>query len=88
MPYRINTLHLYSYFNHPNQFKLSLEGGGSLFNTNFGENALSFAVKKQFSSCVSAIVSSFGKLLKEILMPLISYPTIALLGLISLAILL
>ncbi|CAG9323427.1 unnamed protein product [Blepharisma stoltei] len=64
MPYRINTLHLYSYFNHPNQLKLALEGGGSLFNTNFGENALSFAIKKQFSGCVSAIVSSFGKLLK------------------------
>ncbi|CAG9323435.1 unnamed protein product [Blepharisma stoltei] len=64
MPYRINTLHLYSYFNHPNLLKLALDGGGSLFNTNFGENALSFAIKKQFSGCVSVVVSSFGKILK------------------------
>mmetsp|Transcript_15589 Transcript_15589/g.15552 ORF Transcript_15589/g.15552 Transcript_15589/m.15552 type:complete len:295 (-) Transcript_15589:728-1612(-) len=65
MPHRINTLHLYSYYNHPNQLKLALDEGGSLFNTKFGGNALSFAIKKQLSGCVSAVVSSFGKLLKE-----------------------
>mmetsp|Transcript_6407 Transcript_6407/g.6302 ORF Transcript_6407/g.6302 Transcript_6407/m.6302 type:complete len:259 (+) Transcript_6407:448-1224(+) len=65
LPYKINTLHLYSYFNRPAHLKAALSNQASLFNNIYNQNPLSLSASKGFESCLNVIIASMGKYLSH-----------------------
>lgn len=62
-PYRINTLHLYAFFNEPGLLRHALLNGSSFLSTTSDENPLSLSLSRKFANCASTIIGCFEKML-------------------------
>ena len=54
-PFHINTLHLYSLFNHPDILKKAILNHSPFFNSRTRHTALEIAIEKRFMDCVEAV---------------------------------
>jgi WD40 repeat protein len=56
VPYEINALHFYSYFNLPGHLKLALQNKGPFYVSKSDYNPLSIALHRNFRDCINAII--------------------------------
>ncbi|CAG9329646.1 unnamed protein product [Blepharisma stoltei] len=62
MPYFLNTLHLYSYFNMSEHLRLAVAKNGPFYPSRNGPTPLSIAIEKNFFECISAIFKVIDKM--------------------------
>lgn len=61
MPYKINPLHLYAYYNMPNHLKDAFFRDSAFYDTKNGQNPLSLCLDRNFNDCVNTILLGFRK---------------------------
>ena len=65
VPYEINALHFYSYFNQPGHLKLALHNKGPFYVSKSDYNPLSIALHRNFRDCINAIIKQIRLNVKE-----------------------
>ena len=64
-PFHINTLHLYSHFNHPEILKKAVLNHSPFFNSRTRHTALEIAIEKRFMDCVESVYQASKERLEK-----------------------
>jgi len=66
MPYKVNALHLYAYFNMPKHLKEAIcKGSASFYETSQGKSPISLCLERNFADCVNSILNSCKKKIQQ-----------------------